>query len=203
LRLTNSGGLVNSLIGIQVPVVSLVDKGFPEALDRLNEIGVNAVFVGSQAFDRGVRRESARTVAAVAGKARVYPGIDVDVAAPAHVVRSTPESVGASLAAAFEAGADGVIISRTYSEMDVKNQRLCLDNHAAPDIDEHGSGPHRFHLGSTDQSARFGGQRSETDHHVGARHYVVEAAQVDVVDLAEHRRRVRIKDEHVAAEWME
>jgi hypothetical protein len=68
-----------------------------------------------------VRRESARTVAAVAGKARVYPGIDVDVAAPAHVVRSTPESVGSALAAAFEAGVDGVIISRKYSEMEVKN----------------------------------------------------------------------------------
>jgi hypothetical protein len=68
-----------------------------------------------------VRRESARTVAAVAGKARVYPGIDVDVAAPAHVVRSTPESIGEALAAAFEAGVDGVIISRKYSEMVVKN----------------------------------------------------------------------------------
>jgi hypothetical protein len=68
-----------------------------------------------------VRRESARTVAAVAGKAKVYPGIDVDVAAPEHVIRSTPESVGESLAAALEAGADGVVISRKYSEMLVEN----------------------------------------------------------------------------------
>src|SRR5262249_52708605 len=68
-----------------------------------------------------VRRESARTVAAVGGKARVYPGLGVDVAAPAHVVRSTPATVGEALAAAFEAGVDGVIISRKYSEMEVKN----------------------------------------------------------------------------------
>ncbi|MBV9323985.1 MAG: hypothetical protein JO352_09390 [Chloroflexi bacterium] len=68
-----------------------------------------------------VRRESARTVGAVAGKARVYPGIDVDVAAPDHVIRTTPESIGESLSAAFQAGVDGVVISRKYSEMEVKN----------------------------------------------------------------------------------
>ena len=45
----------------------------------------------------------------------------MDVAAPEHVLHTTPESVGESLAAAFEAGADGVIISRKYSEMDVQN----------------------------------------------------------------------------------
>jgi hypothetical protein len=68
-----------------------------------------------------VRRESARTVDAVAGKARVFPGIDVDVAAPDHVLHTTPESIGAALSAAFEAGVDGVFISRKYSEMDVSN----------------------------------------------------------------------------------
>ena len=68
-----------------------------------------------------VRRESARTVVAVAGRAKVYPGIDVDVAAPDHVRRTTPESVHQSLAAAFEAGVDGVILSRKYSEMDTQN----------------------------------------------------------------------------------
>ena len=46
---------MNSLIGIQVPVVSLVDEGFEETVDRLNDLGINAIFIGTQAFDRGVQ----------------------------------------------------------------------------------------------------------------------------------------------------
>ncbi|HEX4443965.1 MAG TPA: hypothetical protein VHZ81_10375 [Galbitalea sp.] len=70
-----------------------------------------------------VEREARRTVTAVAGKARVYPGLDVDVAAPDHVRRTTPEGIQASIAAAMAGGSDGYILSRKYSEMSVENLR--------------------------------------------------------------------------------
>jgi hypothetical protein len=64
-----------------------------------------------------VRRETARTVSAVAGQAAVYPGLDAGVSTPDHVRQVTPGDVSASVAAALDAGADGVILSRKYSEM--------------------------------------------------------------------------------------
>ena len=68
-----------------------------------------------------VLRETRRSVAAVAGRARIYPGLDVDVATPEHVRKTTPEGIQASIAAAMEGGADGYILSRKYSEMSVEN----------------------------------------------------------------------------------
>ena len=46
---------MSSLIGMQVPVISFVDEGFEETVDRLNGLGINALFVATQAFDRGVQ----------------------------------------------------------------------------------------------------------------------------------------------------
>ncbi len=64
-----------------------------------------------------VRRETARTVRAVDGQAAVYPGLDAGVPTPAHVSHVTPASISASVTAALDAGADGFILSRKYSEM--------------------------------------------------------------------------------------
>jgi hypothetical protein len=64
-----------------------------------------------------VRRETARTVRAAAGRARVYPGLDAGVPTPAHVTQVTPASISASVTAALDGGADGFILSRKYSEM--------------------------------------------------------------------------------------
>jgi hypothetical protein len=64
-----------------------------------------------------VRRETARTVSAVAGQAAVYPGLDAGVSTPAHVRQVTPDDISASVTAALDAGADGFILSRKYSEM--------------------------------------------------------------------------------------
>jgi hypothetical protein len=64
-----------------------------------------------------VRRETARTVGAVAGRAAVYPGLDAGVSTPAHVRQVTPGDITASVTAALDAGADGFILSRKYSEM--------------------------------------------------------------------------------------
>ena len=50
-------------------------------------------------------------------KTLLWPGIDIDIpTAPGHS-KSTPEGTRGAVLAAFHAGADGVILSRKYSEM--------------------------------------------------------------------------------------
>lgn len=73
-----------------------------------------------------IARETERCVAGASGKARVYPGIGFDV--PWHLPEggieprpSDPDLVYQSAMAAFEAGADGLVASRDYDEMQNKN----------------------------------------------------------------------------------
>jgi hypothetical protein len=68
-----------------------------------------------------VRRETRRTVAGVAGNARVYPGIDVNVSTPEHVKQTTPDDLCQAALATLEGGADGFVLSRKYSEMSLAN----------------------------------------------------------------------------------
>jgi hypothetical protein len=64
-----------------------------------------------------VLRETRRTVRAVGGRAKVYPGLDINVASPAYAKKAAPEDVRASVRAALEGGADGIVLSRKYAEM--------------------------------------------------------------------------------------
>ncbi len=82
------------------------------ALGELHATGLSADYVF---------REVARSVQALSGSVKVYPGLDVNVSSPPHVRQTTPESLTASLTAALDAGADGVILSRKYSEMTHEN----------------------------------------------------------------------------------
>jgi len=68
-----------------------------------------------------VRRETERAVAGVAGRSAIYPGIDIDIPTPPDTTRSTPGAVKAAVLAAFEGGAQGVVLSRKYSEMRLEN----------------------------------------------------------------------------------
>jgi len=69
-----------------------------------------------------VLRETRRAVGAVtAGKTRILPGIDIDIPTAAGESKSTPGDVKAAVRQAFEGGADGVILSRKYSEMRLAN----------------------------------------------------------------------------------
>ena len=69
-----------------------------------------------------VRRETRRTLDDVAGaKVQVWPGIDIDVPVPAGASHCTPESVKQTVIAAFKGGAQGVVLSRNYSEMKPEN----------------------------------------------------------------------------------
>jgi hypothetical protein len=93
-----------------------------------------------------VRRETARAVAGVEGRSAIYPGIDIDIpvgrgnepsrrgfktrgsaginadmTTGSELTKSTPEQVKEAVLAAFEGGAQGVVLSRKYSEMRLDN----------------------------------------------------------------------------------
>jgi hypothetical protein len=64
-----------------------------------------------------VARETMRTIAGVGEAVKVYPGIDVDIPTDAEHTKCSREGVRDAVLAALGAGADGVVISRKYSEM--------------------------------------------------------------------------------------
>jgi hypothetical protein len=91
-----------------------------------------------------VRRETERAVAGVGGQSKIYPGIDIDIPVgvakqrglesprdlgtkinwddnEGELTRCTRESVRDATLAAFEGGAEGVVLSRKYSEMLLDN----------------------------------------------------------------------------------
>jgi hypothetical protein len=79
-----------------------------------------------------VERETRRAVAGVsspspAAKAlstpKIWPGIDIDIPTGKDEKKTEPQDVREAVRAAFGAGADGVILSRKYSEMRLANLR--------------------------------------------------------------------------------
>jgi hypothetical protein len=69
-----------------------------------------------------VYREAKRARAALAGsKTQLWPGIDIDIPTAAGHSKSTPEGTRQAVVAAFRGGADGVLLSRKYSEMMLGN----------------------------------------------------------------------------------
>ncbi len=80
--------------------------------DQLHLSGLSADYVA---------RETRRAVAAVSGETRIYPGIDIDVPTRPADKRTKPDDVRQAIRAAFDAGADGVVLSREYVEMWLAN----------------------------------------------------------------------------------
>jgi hypothetical protein len=70
---------------------------------------------------RSVGVETRRAIAAVEGKIPIYPGIDIDIPTRLDQKRTSPRDVHHATAAALEAGAPGVILSRKYAEMRLTN----------------------------------------------------------------------------------
>ena len=68
-----------------------------------------------------VARETRRALDDVQGKCKIYPGIDIDIPTEAGQKKTAPEDVHAATLAALNAGAQGVIFSRKYSEMRLAN----------------------------------------------------------------------------------
>ena len=71
-----------------------------------------------------VYREAKRAREALNGtKTQLWPGIDIDIPTSAANSKSSPESTRDAVRAALRAGADGVLLSRKYSEMKLANLR--------------------------------------------------------------------------------
>ena len=69
-----------------------------------------------------VERETRRVVESMAGHpVQIWPGVDIDVPLSAGESHCTPESVGRAIKAAFKGGAQGIILSRNYTEMKPEN----------------------------------------------------------------------------------
>ena len=68
-----------------------------------------------------VFRETQRALAGVQGKCKVLPGIDIGIPTGRNSRKASPEDTHAAVAAALQAGADGLILSRKYSEMRLAN----------------------------------------------------------------------------------
>jgi hypothetical protein len=68
-----------------------------------------------------VARETQRALTGVGGKCRVLTGIDIGIPTGKQSRKASPEDTYAAVSAALRAGADGVILSRKYSEMHLAN----------------------------------------------------------------------------------
>ena len=67
-------------------------------------------------------RETKRARAGLQGtKTLLWPGIDVDIPTAENHSKCTPFGTEDAVLAAFHGGADGVLISRKYSEMKLAN----------------------------------------------------------------------------------
>ena len=90
----------------------LLGYGDEAPLNELATAGLSADYVF---------RETKRAMAGVQGKCRVLPGIDIGIPTGKNSRKASPEDTYAAVAAALRAGADGVILSRKYSEMQLNN----------------------------------------------------------------------------------
>jgi hypothetical protein len=88
------------------------DKNREPAVDRLDQTGLSPDYV---------YRETKRSIASAAGRTKIYPGIGFDVPWGSNHVPADPEKVYECVVKAFEAGADGIVVSREYEEMRVPN----------------------------------------------------------------------------------
>jgi hypothetical protein len=74
-----------------------------------------------------VARETKRALAGVGGAAKIWPGIDIDIPTGKDEKKTQPDDVRNAVRAALDAGADGVILSRKYSEMKLANLRAAAE----------------------------------------------------------------------------
>lgn len=75
-----------------------------------------------------VRRETERAVNAVKMSGQptvILPGIDIDIPTGDGLKQTEPEDVYQAVSAAFQGGAQGVVLSRKYSEMKLANLAAC------------------------------------------------------------------------------
>jgi hypothetical protein len=83
-------------------------------LDQLAAVGLPAEYV---------LEETRRAIAGAGPSMKIWPGIDVDIPTAATSKKTQPDDVYAAVKAAFAGGAQGVLLSRKYSEMRLDNIR--------------------------------------------------------------------------------
>jgi hypothetical protein len=93
-------------------------------LAELPQKGLSADYVERETRHAlaGVSSPSAAATPPV-GATRIWPGIDIDVPTGRNEKKTEPRDVREAVRAAFRVGADGVILSRKYSEMRLANLR--------------------------------------------------------------------------------
>ncbi|MBM3841550.1 MAG: twin-arginine translocation signal domain-containing protein [Verrucomicrobia bacterium] len=90
----------------------LLNYGSEAGLSELATAGLSPDYVA---------RETKRAIEGVQGKCRILPGIDIGIPTGKSSRKASPEDTYAAVAAALKAGADGLILSRKYSEMRLAN----------------------------------------------------------------------------------
>jgi hypothetical protein len=90
----------------------LLNYGGEAGLEELASAGLSPDYVF---------RETQRALAGVQGKCRVLPGIDIGIPTGKNSRKASADDTYAAVAAALKAGADGLILSRKYSEMPLAN----------------------------------------------------------------------------------
>ncbi len=90
----------------------LLNYGDESPLEELAAAGLSPDYVF---------RETRRALAGVQGKCKVLPGIDIGIPTAKGSRQASPADTYAAVAAALKAGADGLILSRKYSEMQLAN----------------------------------------------------------------------------------
>jgi hypothetical protein len=103
-----------------VPAQELLDFHY-RVLDYAQEKGLAELPQTGFSADY-VYREARRAKLALEGsKTQLWPGIDIDIPTAASSSKSSPGGTHDAVLAAFKAGADGVILSRKWSEMKSAN----------------------------------------------------------------------------------
>ncbi|OFW09647.1 MAG: hypothetical protein A3H96_02610 [Acidobacteria bacterium RIFCSPLOWO2_02_FULL_67_36] len=88
------------------------DKNAEPAVDELEAKGLSPDYV---------YRETKRSVASAAGKTKIYTGIGFDVPWGSNTIPGDPDEISSAVTRAFDAGASGIVISREYEEMRLRN----------------------------------------------------------------------------------
>jgi hypothetical protein len=109
-----------------VPKQELLDFHY-RVLDYGPEAGMAKLAATGFSADY-VFRETKRAKKDLAGaKTQLWPGIDVDIPTGTGSAKCTPGMTKQVVEAAFKGGADGVLISRKYSEMKLGDLRAVGD----------------------------------------------------------------------------
>lgn len=88
-------------------------QGEAATLDQLSRKGLSADYV---------ERETRRALVGVSGAPiKILPGIDIDIPTGPNEKKTEPQDVHDAVQAALRAGAEGMILSRKYSEMRLAN----------------------------------------------------------------------------------